>query len=354
VKRHSGILYTGLHEKRILMSTFRLWKRGPTPKVRSTLRAVPAIGVGPLFQHDYLNHKIALALCAFVFAAYTASAVSAEPSHDGKKTFTLWQLPSRTPTQNMSYVIRTLGGRIVVVDGGNKGDAEYLRGFLAPLGNRVAAWFVSHPHPDHVDALTDILQSPGRLQIERIYGSIPDDDWIVKHEPQPPSHLQSVQAFNNAVHHTGQPMDEVSLGQTIDIDELKIEILGIKNPEITTNSINNSSIVVRISDNHKSVLFTGDLGVEGGRKLLESKYHNRLQSDYVQMAHHGQAGVDINFYIAVRPHYCLWPTPAWLWNNDSGAGEGSGPWQTLKVRKWMEGLNVEQHYVSSNGLIRID
>ena len=136
MKRHKGILYIGLNEKRILMSTFR-------------------------------STSLSLALCAFVFAAYTASSVSAEPSHDGKKTFTLWQLPSRTPTQNMSYVIRALGGRIIVVDGGNKGDAEYLRGFLAPLGNRVAAWFVSHPHPDHVDALTDILQSPGRLQIER-------------------------------------------------------------------------------------------------------------------------------------------------------------------------------------------
>ena len=294
-----------------------------------------------------------LALCAILIGAGCAD-VAAQTDGVARQSFTLWQLPSGTPSQNMSYVIRTIQGRVVVVDGGNQGDAEYLRGFLAALGNRVVAWFVSHPHPDHVDALTAILESPGLLEIERIYGSIPDESWIARHEPQPPTHLKSVQAFNRAIDQRGRPMVEVALGQTIEIDELRIEILGIKNSEITANAINNSSIVFRVSDPHKSILFTGDLGVEGGQKLLASDYGKQLQSEYVQMAHHGQAGVDIDFYIAVRPRYCLWPTPEWLWNNDSGTGVDSGPWQTLTVRKWMEELSVQRHFVAAEGLIQID
>ncbi len=242
----------------------------------------------------------------------------------------------------------------MVVDGGNKGDAEYLRGFLAPLGNRVDAWFVSHPHPDHVDALTVLLQNPGLLTIDHIYGSIPEESWVARHEPRPPGHLTTVQEFNQAVRSSGHDVEELSPGQTIEIDGIRIDVLGIRNPEIHSNAINNSSIVIRVSDARKSVLFTGDLGVEGGHKLLKSSFADQLTADYVQMAHHGQAGADVNFYHAVRPRFCLWPTPAWLWDNNSGGGRGSGPWQTLNVRQWMEDLNVEQHYVSADGLIRID
>ncbi len=51
----------------------------------------------------------------------------------------------------MAYVLKSRDGRIVVVDGGMKGDAPYLQTFLAPLGNTVDAWFISHPHLDHVE-----------------------------------------------------------------------------------------------------------------------------------------------------------------------------------------------------------
>ncbi len=295
----------------------------------------------------------AIAFICF-FAERHCCSAEEQPNIESAATFTLWQLPSRTPSQNMSYVLRTGGDDIIVIDGGNRGDAEYLRGFLAPLGNHVDAWFVSHPHPDHVDALTVLLQDPGDLQIAHIYGSMPDESWVAQHEPKPPTHLKSVEEFNQSVRDSGHSVEELSLGQTINIGSVAIDVLGIKNPEITGNAINNSSIVVRISDADKSILFTGDLGVQGGHKLLESSYASQLPSDYVQMAHHGQAGVDINFYRAVRPRYCLWPTPAWLWDNNSGGGTDTGPWQTITVREWMERMNVERHYVSADGLVRID
>jgi len=295
---------------------------------------------------------VVTAFCLFI--ADGSCCIAEDPVGELQATFTLWQLPSRTPSQNMSYVLRTRNDDIIVIDGGNRGDAEYLRGFLAPLGNRVAAWFISHPHPDHVDALTVLLNDLKTLQIDHLYGSMPDESWVAQHEPQPPTHLKSVEDFNQALRDSDHTLEELSLGQTINIDSVTIQVLGIMNPEITPNAINNSSIVLRVFDAHKSVLFTGDLGVQGGHKLLNSSYAKQLPADYVQMAHHGQAGVDINFYRAVRPRYCLWPTPVWLWDNNSGDGANSGPWQTLTVREWMERMNVEQHYVSADGLIRID
>ena len=216
------------------------------------------------------------------------------------------------------------------------------------------AWFLSHPHPDHIDALMSILNNPGDLKIGSIYGSVPDEKWVAAHEPTPPSHLDSLVAFNKALRGSEKRVSELSLGQEIIVDGLHIKILGVKNPEIHTNPINNSSVVIRVSDAGKSVLFLGDLGAAGGRKLLQGPHRDRLKSQYVQMAHHGQAGVSEDVYQVIQPSYCLWPTPLWLWDNDNGGGEDSGPWRTLTVRKWMKKLSVRENYVSGKSLVQID
>ncbi|MBN2291209.1 MAG: MBL fold metallo-hydrolase [Pirellulales bacterium] len=285
----------------------------------------------------------ALALPGMTFAADTKEKPTGR--------FTLWQLPPQTRSQNMCYVMQSESGRIVAIDGGMTGDAAYLRGFLAALGNKVDAWFISHAHDDHFDALASILKKPGKLVTGKIYASLPDEDWIKQHEPQ--SYGKAV-AFNRAVKDSGRQVTELKLGQVITIDGIRFEILGVKNPEITPNAINNSSMVMHVSGRDKSVLFIGDLGAEGGRKLMKTPYAKRLPSDYVQMAHHGQNGVDKDFYKAVDAKYALWPTPRWLWDVDSGKGKGSGPWKTLEVRAWMKELGIEKNYVSANGLYRID
>jgi len=266
------------------------------------------------------------------------------------KTFVLWQLPAQTGNQMNSYVIRTGHGRVVVIDGGYDLDAGYLKGFLAALGNRVAAWFISHQHLDHVDAITEILKRPGDLEIEQIHGSLQPSSWVAAHDTdQEHTTLELSEALETA----GKEVLDLKLGQVLEVDGVGFEILGIKNPEITANAINNSSVVMRVSDDAKSILFPGDLGVEGGRKLLAGPYRERLRSDYVQMAHHGQNGVDEEFYQAVGASHCLWPTPLWLWDNDAGDGVGTGPWKTLEVRAWMDSLGIREHYRLSDGLQEI-
>lgn len=44
----------------------------------------------------------------------------------GKSGFTLWQLPPQTGTQMNCYILRTQSGKVIVIDGGNAGDAPYL------------------------------------------------------------------------------------------------------------------------------------------------------------------------------------------------------------------------------------
>lgn len=297
-------------------------------------------------------------IIASILAALTmlcAVATGAEPDATAAKpsTFTLWQLPEQTHSQMMSYVLRTAGGKLIVIDGGTAGDAAYLRGFLAALGNTVEAWFISHPHSDHVDALTAILTQPQGLKIAKIYASLPDPEWVTQHVPKDDD-IPNIQAFRDILAKTGQPCADLQLGEEMAIDGVRIRVLGIRNPELTHNCLNNSSVVLKVWDEAKSILFLGDLGFEGGKKLLHGPYADQLHADYVQMAHHGQNGVGEDVYQAIKPTACLWPTPAWLWDNDPGTGKGTGRWKTLFTRAWMEKLNVQRHYVSKDGLQRIE
>jgi beta-lactamase superfamily II metal-dependent hydrolase len=252
----------------------------------------------------------------------------------------------------MSYVIRTDKGRLAVVDGGLKDDAEYLRGFIAALGNNVDIWIITHPHDDHAGALNEIFKDGlNGLRIKSIYMSSLDREWYKDVEKDCTAFSDE---FYANVKKSGIEVVECVPGMTFHLDNAAFRILGVKNPEFTMNAYNNSSVTFKVEDSRKSVLFLGDLGVEGGEKLLHGQYAKYLKSDYVQMAHHGQNGVDEDFYKAVQPKYCLWPTPLWLWNDDIGKGVGSGPWKTLVVRGWIEKLHVKRNYVACMGLVKIE
>lgn len=282
---------------------------------------------------------------------FFALTVSADDTAPDNTTFTLWQLPNQTGIQIMSYVIQSANGKLIVVDGGMPGDAPYLGKFLQERGNKVEAWFISHPHIDHFSALCELLKEPGELQIKAIYGSLLGDAWIDRHTKG--DEQTRYHEFVDTLKATHHELEEVSLGQTMDIDGIHIEILAVKNPEILPNGINNSSIAFKVSDSTKSVLFTGDLGAEGGEKALKGPMADKLHADYIQMSHHGQTGTNEAFYQHVGARFCLWPTPKWLWDNDNGGGKGSGPWKTLEVRAWMDKLPIEKHFIMHEGLQEI-
>ena len=96
------------------------------------------------------------------------------------------------------------------------------------------------------------------------------------------------------------------------------------------------------------ILFLGDLGIEGGEELLSLNKEAIKNMDYVQMAHHGQAGVNEDVYQVIDPKYCLWPTTDWLWKNEGKA------YKTDETKKWVKALHVKKNYVADNGTVRIE
>jgi glyoxylase-like metal-dependent hydrolase (beta-lactamase superfamily II) len=129
--------------------------------------------------------------------------------------FTLWQLPSQINSIGMSYVLRTAGGQVLVIDGGWEQESGYLRGFLAALGNTVPAWFITHPHVDHAGALLDILKKPGDLKIKTLYQTSLDPCWYRAVEPEA---MAFCDRYYAGVRESGVHTVEVELGMTIVVD----------------------------------------------------------------------------------------------------------------------------------------
>ena len=97
--------------------------------------------------------------------------------------------------------------------------------------------------------------------------------------------------------------------------------------------------------NGKSILFLGDMSSEGGKRLLQYEKDD-LKADIVQMAHHGQAGVDEDVYKAISPSIALWPTPKWLYNQSDDS-----QYRINETKGWMNKLGTRSYVVLSSGFV---
>ena len=269
-----------------------------------------------------------------------------------KSGFTLWQIPSHRNTIGNSYVMRTAKGKVIVMDGGFPQEELTLRGFIGALGNQVDAWFVSHPHDDHFGALVEILKNPQHIRIKTIYHSRPSEA-VLKSEPE--SEKMAREFYDLLA--KNKEIKEVNLqqpGDTFFFDGMQVKILGVAN-EFLGNPYNNSSMILRVWDKKKSILFLGDAGVECGQKVLDGPFRADLDCEYIQMAHHGQNGCDENFYRSINFRACLWPTPVWVWDNNQGKGFNTGILRTVEVREWMNKIGIKEHHVTClEGLWQLD
>lgn len=263
---------------------------------------------------------------------------------------TLLQIANREHTQMMGYMIKTDSSNVIMIDGGNykrAEDAENLYNVIIKAGGKVDAWFITHAHSDHIGSIVYIFEKYGNvIDIGTMYLDFPERDWLVKvngeHDTKcNDEFLRYLKEFNI---NCKKPQK----GEIIDLG-VKFEILndalaGHEN----YHDANDAGICIKAHFKNRDVLFLGDLGVAAQNDLI-SAAGDKLRCDIVQMAHHGQEGADIDLYRKVMPKICLWPTPDWLWNNDSGGGTGSGKWQTLLTRLWMDELGVREHYVAKDG-----
>lgn len=276
---------------------------------------------------------------------HSTGTIPVDGSYLGGAKLTL--LSNQSDSQMLSAILETKNGSLIVIDGGTEADASYLLQKIQEKGGHVSAWLITHPHSDHVGAITKLLNDGAPITIDGIYYNLTSIEWYQTYESY---RADMVAQFAGALGRVSPEKlhGNVKSGDQIQVDDVTITVLN--SPYlIETNSINNSSVAYSLEVNGKHIVFLGDMGEEAGQRLMQEYQGRTIECDIVQMAHHGQFGVSRDVYEALSPDICLWPTPGWLWNNDIGKGYNSGPWTTLITRSWMDQIGVKANYAIKDG-----
>ena len=274
----------------------------------------------------------------------------------------LYQLVPEKNSLMQSYVIKTSNGKLIVIDGGIDGEGRdrdpYMPAALRAIMGvdegeyfEVEAWFLSHGHKDHIYELSKMLKeysAESNYKINNIYFDFPEfgseayptanadmefsqiKENINKYGEVIGATVKDGSTYYDDINGAVINSEAVAKGLSFEIDGVKIDVLQTWDPADGFSNINDTSLVLRFHIGEQTVLFLNDLGVNGGRRLLAT-YGDQLKCDMVQMAHHGQAGVNKDVYDAIDADVHLWPTPIWVWNNSNGV------YQIDDVRQWLYG-----------------
>ncbi len=264
---------------------------------------------------------------------------------------TLHMLRSAIDTICCSYMVRS-GGSLIALDGGFEPESENLYRTVAAFGGHVDAWFFTHAHDDHVAGFCKLMEDHPDVHVGRIVRNFPAVEKILAYAAD--AELGLTARMDRIAAERGIEIVTAHRGDAYAFDGFTMRVVNEMTDAFHENFLNDSSVVYRLEANGKRVLFLGDLGWTAGADLLAKLPAEELKADYVQMAHHGQNGVDRAFYEAVDPDYCLWSTPSWLWDNMGPEGYDTGPYKTVIVRGWMSELGIKKHYIDRDAPLDIE
>lgn len=191
--------------------------------------------------------------------------------------------------QGDSSLIQTRTGKNILIDGGPNDEVVYQLSKELPWWDRtIDLLILTHPHADHVGGLIEVLE---RYEVKKIlYTGVPHGS---------PTYIY----WLKVVRESNIPVVIIDRQQKIDLlDDCFLEVLypleSVLNLDVS--SLNNTSMVVRLSYGENSFLFTGDIEEEAEMELLESGVD--LKADVLKLAHHGSdTSTSLEFLRAVRP-----------------------------------------------------
>ena len=254
------------------------------------------------------------------FPAYFTEASVPKYTKVATTTVTQMKLDYSSGSFGMCYIILLEDGTFIVFDGGYKGnDPAKLYETLKKLNPRtdgkivISAWFLTHEHRDHFNAFNDFCKTYGqkgnKVQVKAAYVNFNDESmWgnMVNSANHFLSDNSTYKTMSTAV--GGMEIITVRTGMEFYICNAKIEILYTEEDHFPNqlNDFNDTSTVTRITLAGRTFLFLGDASFVAQDNMVEM-YAKELESDIVQLAHHGWDGNILALYKLVKPHAVFWP-----------------------------------------------
>ena len=237
---------------------------------------------------------------------------------------------------SMCYIIRAADGSFIVYDSDfGDGFAELIYNILkkqAPDPNNIviSAWFVTHPHLDHVGAFLDFADKYAgdkTITLKQMVYNYPSDSYIgttseelIRKTPIAAKKLNPDVTFVRP--HAGNVLYYADLTfRVLYTQEQYLYISGGK-----VQDANASSVVTQMeTDSGVKVFFGADHCVNGSYNglpfcegALYNWYGDFIKSDVVTLFHHGWGGgADNVIYSYIKPQIALWPANIYRLTRDA-------------------------------------
>lgn len=177
------------------------------------------------------------------------------------------------------------GGKSMLIDGGNRDDADLVAAYLRSQGVKQLDIVVgTHPHEDHIGGLVQIIKD---FPVGKIY------------MPRVTHTSKTYEDLLTNIKNAGLKVTPVKPGLKVDLAE---EVTGVFLSPVASSyeGLNNYSAVLKLTYQDTSFLFTGDAEAEVEKELLASG--TDLSSTVLKVAHHGSnSSTTTDFLQAVRP-----------------------------------------------------
>jgi beta-lactamase superfamily II metal-dependent hydrolase len=168
-----------------------------------------------------------------------------------------------------AILIRTPGGRAVLIDAGESAGGDVVVGYLKAAGiKELDAMVITHPHTDHIGGMAKVLKA---FPVKAIY------------DPGYPATTETYADLLRLIESLKIPYHEARAGVAVDLEAgLGFAFLAPKAP---TDDANNSSAVVRLTYGRFAAILMGDAEAAEEKDLLASAV--AIQSDVIKVGHHG-------------------------------------------------------------------
>ena len=268
------------------------------------------------------------------------------------------------------YVVSLEDGSFILLDGGvgNTTDKKRVYDVLLDLYKRadhatdtptqedpirIAAWYLSHGHGDHYGNMASFMKeycanyTKYCVTVDRLIANFASDEEHYNSEGGNDVDVYNTTVRDNLATYSSYVSDapgeeggfdyiKVHTGQKFWLGNIELNVMYTHEDQYPRqiHVYNNTSTAIRMSMYHTTggvvsensettVLWTGDAQTDASA-WMRATYGEALQSDMVQIAHHGGNGCEWEFYQLVAPTCAWWPhSVAGYKNYHNPASKGS-------------------------------
>lgn len=188
-----------------------------------------------------------------------------------------------------SILIKSPGGKNMVIDAGNDSDGNKVVAFLKSQNvNTIDVLVGSHPHPDHLGGMDKVLRS---FQIGQFY--------MVEKTDKIKDYLEVIREVNLK----NIKVIEAKAGVDLDIDPaLKVQMIAPNSKNY--GDLNDYSAVIKMTYGKTSFLLAADAEAASEKEMLDKGYN--IKADVLKVGHHGSVGSTTDAFLhKVHPKYAV-------------------------------------------------